>query len=336
MKGKINILSIETSCDETAAAVIIDGKVRANIIASQAQKHEQFGGVVPEVAAREHANVIIPTIKLALKNGKLNLKDVNYVAVTQGPGLATSLMVGIDTAQALGRALDIPVLPVNHMEGHLYGNFADKTIKFPAVALTVSGGHTMLVLMTGHGKFKIIGETLDDAAGEAFDKTAKMMGLPYPGGPVLSKLAETGNVNAFDFPRPMIKSDNLDFSFSGLKTSVLYTIQKQKRLTPKVKADLCASVQQAIVDVLIAKLEKAIKQYKPKSILLAGGVAANKPLRERFEALAKSLKLKSSIPPFEYCTDNAAMIGITAYWRIKSKKTKFKKSFSANPNLPLV
>jgi N6-L-threonylcarbamoyladenine synthase len=335
MKGKINILSIETSCDETAAAVIIDGKVKANIIASQAQKHKQFGGVVPEVAAREHANVIIPTIKLALKKAKLNLKDLNYIAVTQGPGLATSLMVGIDTAQALGRALDIPVLPVNHMEGHLYGNFVDKTIKFPAVALTVSGGHTMLVLMTGHGKFKIIGETLDDAAGEAFDKTAKMMGLPYPGGPVLSKLAETGNPTAFDFPRPMMKSDNLDFSFSGLKTSVLYTIQKQKRLTPKVKADLCASVQQAIVDVLIAKLEKAIVQYKPKSILLAGGVAANKPLRERFETLARSMKLQSSTPPFEYCTDNAAMIGVAAYWRIRSKKAKFKKSFSANPNLPL-
>lgn len=335
MSRKTTILALETSCDETAAAVVIGGKVKCNVIASQAKKHEEYGGVVPEVAAREHANVIIPTINLALKKAKITLKDLDYIAVTQGPGLATSLMVGIDTAKALGAALNIPVLPINHMEGHIYGNFSDKVPAFPSLCLTVSGGHTMLVQIKNHGSYRIIGETLDDAAGEAFDKTAKMMGLPYPGGPALSRLAEQGNPEAYNFPRPMLKHDNFEFSFSGLKTSVLYTIQKIKKLDEKTKTDLCASTQAAILDVLEAKLEKAIIRFKPKSVLLAGGVAANKPLRERFNKLAKKYKLKGFIPPFEYCTDNAAMIGLAAHYRIKAKKTKFPKVFRANPNLPI-
>lgn len=328
------ILAIETSCDETSAAVVTNGQVKSNIIASQAKTHAKFGGVVPEVAAREHIGAIIPTIHLALKEARRKLSQIDYVAVTEGPGLATSLMVGIDTAKALGLALNKPVLPVNHLEAHIYANFL-KEQKLPAIILIVSGGHTLLVHMKAHGKFRIIGETLDDAAGEAFDKTAKMLGLGYPGGPQLSKLAEKGNPKKFDFPRPMINANNFEFSFSGLKTAVLYTIQKLKSGNAKTKADLAASVQQAIVDVLIAKLEKSIQRFKPKTIMLGGGVAANKLLRERFKVLANTYKLKASIPEFQYCTDNAAMIGLAAYYRLKNKKAKFAQSFSAKPNLPL-
>ena len=346
----MRILSLETSCDETAAAVIINGRIKSNIIASQAFKlHAQYGGVVPEVAAREHVKIIIPTINLALKAAKITIKDIDYVAVTQGPGLATSLMVGVDTAQALGLALNKPVLPINHLEGHIYANFVKAKPSFPALALTVSGGHTFLTEMKKHGQYRLLGETVDDAAGEAFDKTARMLGLGYPGGAELSRLAQKGNPEAFSLPRPMINSGNLNFSFSGLKTAVLYTVQKiarsSKKLDSQTKADLAASVQAAIVDVLIAKLEKAVIKYKPKTIMLGGGVAANKLLRERFKKLATTYNLQPSIPAFEYCTDNAAMIGLAAYHRIsakggsafggKNKKARFSKSFDAKPNLPL-
>lgn len=330
----MKILAIETSCDETAAAVIENGKIKSNIIASQAKLHVKYGGVVPEVAAREHVTAIIPTIDLALKQAKTKLADLDYIAVTQGPGLMTSLLVGVDTAKALGAALGIPVLPINHLEAHIYANFVDKKIKFPAIALIVSGGHTLLVEMKNHGKYRILGETLDDAAGEAFDKTAKMLGLGYPGGPQLSKLAKKGNPKAFNFPRPMINSNNFEFSFSGLKTAVLYKVNDLKAISYKLKADLAASVQQAIVDVLIAKLEKAIVRYKPKTIMLGGGVAANELLRKHFDLLAKSHKLTRSIPAFEFCTDNAAMIGLAAYYRIKNRKIDLK-NFSVEPNLKL-
>ncbi len=341
--SKSTILALETSCDETSAAIIINGRVKSNIIASQAFKlHAQYGGVVPEVAAREHVSVIIPTIQLALDQARVRLSQINHIAVTEGPGLATALMVGVDTAKALGLGLNKPVLPVNHLEGHIYANFAEqfkisnlKSKIFPAVILTVSGGHTFLSQMKTHGKYQSLGETRDDAAGEGFDKIARMLGLGYPGGAELSKLAEQGNPQAFDFPRPMINSDNFEFSFSGLKTSVLYTVQKYKKLTPKLKADLAASVQQAIVDVLIAKLEKAIIRYKPKTIMLGGGVAANKLLREEFAKLGKKYKIQASIPAFQYCTDNAGMIGLAAHYRIKNKKAKFPKTFAAQPNLPL-
>jgi N6-L-threonylcarbamoyladenine synthase len=328
------ILAIETSCDETSAAVIVNGKIKSNIIASQAKLHAQFGGVVPEVAAREHVTAIIPTIELALKTSDTKLTGLDCIAVTQGPGLATSLMVGVDTAKALGAALEIPVIPINHLGAHIYANFVDRKINFPAIALIVSGGHTLLVEMKNHAQYRILGETVDDAAGEAFDKTAKMLGLGYPGGPQLSKLAEKGNPKAFDFPRPMIHSGNFEFSFSGLKTAVLYEIRDQKSKIGKQKANIAASIQQAIVDVLIAKLEKSIQRYKPKTILLGGGVAANRLLRENFKLLSKKYKLDSSIPPFEYCTDNAAMIGVAAYYRLKNNKASFK-NFSVNPNLNL-
>lgn len=331
----MKILAIETSCDETAAAVVKDGRVLCNIIASQAALHNQYGGVVPEVAAREHVPVIIPTIKLALKEAKTKLKDIDYIAVTQGPGLATSLHVGIDTAKTLALALGKPLLPVNHMEAHIYANFVESEVEFPALILVVSGGHTMLVVMKGHGNFKIVGETLDDAAGEAFDKTAKILGLGYPGGPQISKLAENGNDTAFNFPRPMIKSRDLDFSYSGLKTAVLYEVQKHKIIDNSTKQDLAASLQSAIIDTLVSKTEQAAKKHKVKTLMLGGGVAANKKLREAFIALSDKLALNCSIPPLSYCTDNAAMIGLAAYYRIKSKKARFKNNFSAEPNLKL-
>jgi len=358
MKKIMKILSIETSCDETAAAVIVNGTIKSNIIASQVKLHAKFGGVVPEVAAREHLMAIIPTIDLALKTAKTNLEDLDYIAVTQGPGLATSLMVGIDTAKALGAALDIPVIPINHLEAHIYANFVkpltiarsvatkqsyDRSPRafgardgniFPSLILIVSGGHTLLVQMRDHGQYHILGETVDDAAGEAFDKTAKMLGLGYPGGPALSKLAKSGNPTAFNFPRPMLNSANFEFSFSGLKTAVLYKIMEHETWNMKQKADIAASVQAAIVDVLIAKLEKAIQRYHPKTIMLGGGVAANELLRQRFKFQASRFKIHCSIPALEYCTDNAAMIGLAAYHRLIRKKPQ-TKNFSAQPNLSL-
>ncbi|OGE80784.1 MAG: hypothetical protein A2720_04460 [Candidatus Doudnabacteria bacterium RIFCSPHIGHO2_01_FULL_46_24] len=338
----MRILAIETSCDETAAAVIENGRVKSNIIASQAKLHGKYGGVVPEVAAREHVPAIIPTIKLALKDAKLSLKQIDAIAVTQGPGLMTSLMVGVDTARALGVALGKPVIPVNHLEGHIYANFTYHVSRntyhiFPALILIVSGGHTLLVLMKNHGKLKIVGETVDDAAGEAFDKTAKLLGLGYPGGPALAKLAKQGNPQAFNFPRPMINSKNLDFSFSGLKTAVLYKITKHVPRNMYHKTNLAASIQQAIIDVLIAKTEQAIKKYRPKTIMLGGGVAANNLLRQRYQLLSINYQLNVTIPALEYCTDNAAMIGLVAYYKIKGQRSKVKKygPFSADPHLML-
>ncbi|MBI2607362.1 MAG: tRNA (adenosine(37)-N6)-threonylcarbamoyltransferase complex transferase subunit TsaD [Candidatus Doudnabacteria bacterium] len=368
----MTILALETSCDETGAAIIVNGQIKSNILASQAKTHLKYGGVVPEVAAREHVLSIIPTINLALKKAKTKLAEIDYIAVTKGPGLMTSLMVGVDTAKTLGLTLNKPVLPINHLEAHIYANVAfdklrqhksliperSRRVKFPAIILIVSGGHTMLVLMRGHGQYKIIGETVDDAAGEAFDKTARLLGLPYPGGPHLSKLAKNGNPHAFKFPRPMINSDDLNFSFSGLKTAVLYEVQKlDSRFRGngqrgKLKANLAASVQQAIVDVLIAKTEQAIKKYQPKTIMLGGGVAANDLLRARYKLLAKSYQLSVSIPPLKYCTDNAAMIGLAAHYKLltthypdaeivrsrlrpKRRSKLPTKTFVADPNLAL-
>jgi N6-L-threonylcarbamoyladenine synthase len=335
MKNKLTILAIETSCDETAAAVIADGKILSSVIASQAKLHAQYGGVVPEVAAREHVPTIIPTIDLALKKAKIKLKDLSVVAVTKGPGLATSLHVGIDAAKSLALALNIPLLPINHMEAHIYANFIESDVQFPALILIVSGGHTMLVLMSKHGQYKILGETVDDAAGEAFDKTAKLLGLGYPGGPLISKFAMDGNDQAYNFPRPMLNSKDLNFSFSGLKTSVLYTVQKIPKLDSKTKANLAASLQTAIVDTLIGKTFSAAKKYKPRTLMLGGGVAANKKLREEFIKISDQLGVNYSIPPLVYCTDNAAMIGLAAHFRIKNKKAHYSADFTAQPNLPL-
>jgi N6-L-threonylcarbamoyladenine synthase len=354
MKKVNTILAIETSCDETAAAVIFNGKIKSSIIASSANIHAKYGGVVPEVAAREHVTSIIPTVELALEKSKIELSAIDQIAVTQGPGLLTSLLVGIETAKLLGEILNKPVLPINHMEAHIYANFVtpmssptrsgiltkDSRLRgndkvFPAVILIVSGGHTLLVLMKGHSKYQILGETVDDAAGEAFDKTAKLLGLGYPGGPALAKLAVSGNPTRFKFPRPMIASNNLNFSFSGLKTAVLYELKNYKNIDEKLKADFAASIQAAIVEILINKTEKAISQLRPKTIMLGGGVAANQMLREDFNKLAKKYKIASSIPKFEFCTDNAAMIGLAAWYKLKNKKPKNILLFKADPNLEL-
>ncbi|HEV8601426.1 MAG TPA: tRNA (adenosine(37)-N6)-threonylcarbamoyltransferase complex transferase subunit TsaD [Patescibacteria group bacterium] len=335
MKKSLKILAIETSCDETAAAVIIDGKIKSNIIASQAKLHSKFGGVVPEVAAREHVPTIIPVIDKALKSAGVKLNQIDVIAVTRGPGLITSLIIGVETAQVLGNVLNKPVMGINHLEAHIYANFVDKKINFPALGLVVSGGHTLMVLMKNHGDYKIIGETVDDAAGEAFDKTAKLLKLGYPGGPQISKLAKIGKPKAFNFPRPMLNSPDFNFSFSGLKTAVLYELLKHKTAGKKLKADMAASLQQAIVETLIGKLERAAIKFKPRTMMLGGGVAANELLRQEFIMLSKKLKIKASIPKLEYCTDNAAMIGLAAHYRLMNEKSKQLNNFTADPNLPL-
>ncbi len=344
MKKGLNILAIETSCDETAAAVVRDGKILSNIVASQAKLHAKFGGVVPEVAAREHVPAMIPTIGLALKEASIKLSDIDYMAVTQGPGLMTSLLVGIDTAKTLATVLKKPLIPINHLEAHIYANFIQESRvrnqesgglpKFPALILIVSGGHTLLVNMKRHGQYEIIGETVDDAAGEAFDKTAKLIGLGYPGGPQISKHAEQGSPTKFNFPRPMLNNPGFNFSFSGLKTAVLYEFVKQKKTTQLIN-DMSASLQQAVIDTLIGKLSQAIKKYHPKTIMLGGGVAANALLRKQFEKLAKQNKLSFSIPKFEYCTDNAGMIGLAAYYRLLNKRVKATTKFSPMPQMTL-
>jgi N6-L-threonylcarbamoyladenine synthase len=338
----MNILAIETSCDETAAAVVKDGRILSNIVASQAKDHIRYGGIVPEVAARKHIPAIIPTINKALEQANISPKKINVIAVTQGPGLMTSLLVGIDTAKALAIAWDKPLLPINHMEAHIYANFAGRNQEsrirnqgiFPALVLIVSGGHTLLVLMNGHGRYQVVGETLDDAAGEAFDKSARLMGFGYPGGPQISKFAKLGDPKKYNFPRPMLKHEGLDFSFSGLKTAVLYEFAKHKK-TKQLVADMSASLQAAIIESLIGKTEQAINKYRPKILMLGGGVAANEMLREEIKKLAKKYKLKNSIPQLEYCTDNAGMIGLAAYYKIKSRKARFAARFDAQANLAL-
>jgi N6-L-threonylcarbamoyladenine synthase len=330
------ILAIETSCDETSAAVLSKGRILSNLVASQIQLHSKYGGVVPEVAAREHVNAIIPVIDLSLKQAKKRLSNITHVAVTQGPGLVTSLLVGIDTAKTLALALNKPLIPINHLEAHIYANFTEeKRPKFPALILIVSGGHTMIVLMRGHGDYRLLGETVDDAAGEAFDKTAKLLGLGYPGGPKISKRAEMGDPQSFKLPRPMLAQKNLNFSFSGLKTAVLYEFTKQKTKNKKLVADLSASVQEAIVDTLIGKMERALEKHKVKSVMLGGGVAANKLLRERFGNLAKKRKLSCFIPKLEHCTDNAGMIGLAAHYGLKHKIAIIQEGIQAVPGMEL-
>ncbi len=339
------ILGIETSCDETSAAVVeTDGRrfcVLSNVVSSQIKIHQKYGGVVPEVAARNHVGKVLPVIEQALRNAECKMQNAKYfvdrIAVTVGPGLLTSLLVGIETAKMLSYVWKVPIVPVNHMAGHTYSSLLTlkaQNIKFPAIALLVSGGHTELVLMKKHGVFKLVGQTIDDAAGEAFDKIAKMLGLGYPGGPAIDRLAARGNPHAVKFPRAMLGKGNLDFSFSGLKTSVLYYLKKRQasRSTLHV-SDTCASVQQAIVDVLVAKTVMAAKKYKVKTVMLGGGVAANRQLRRDLGAtLVQELpKVRFSIPSFEYTTDNAAMIAAAGYFA----KQKPWASLTVDPNLSL-
>jgi len=331
----MKIAAIETSCDETAVAVIeADGDkvtVLSNIISSQIPLHEQFGGVVPALAAREHAANIGPVFEAALKEAGITdaSAQLDALAVTRGPGLGPALLVGLTFARALAWRLNKPLIGVNHMDGHVHSNWLSGepmgSNVFPALNLIVSGGHTDLVLMRNHGDYQIIGETLDDAVGEAFDKVARLLGLAYPGGPKVSKLAADGNPDAYPLPRPMLTSGNFDFSYSGLKTAVLYLIRDitggTRELTEKEKADIAASFQEAAIDVLIRKTRSAIQQHEVASVLLSGGVSANTLLRERLLQMCGDAGVFCSVPELKYTTDNAAMIAAAAYFSLRDKKT---------------
>ena len=337
----MKILAIETSCDETAAAIVESNrteiKILSNVVSSQIDLHRKYGGVYPELASRAHVENIIPAIKAALNKSKTKIARVDQIAVTTGPGLIGSLLVGVETAKTLSYSLNIPIIGINHWLGHIYSNWASKPYpKFPALILIVSGGHTGLVLMKSHTNIKTIGETLDDAAGEAFDKVAKLLDLGYPGGPAISKAAEKGDSQAYKFPRSMLDREDFDFSFSGLKTSVLYETRKIRKLTPKIKKDIAASFQQAVIDILIGKTIQAAEKYNPKSICLCGGVSANRNLREQMEAKIKKEFSKTSfhVPPMEFTTDNAAMIGIAAAYH-QNQKTNWSK-IQADANLYLI
>lgn len=313
------ILAIESSCDDTAAAIIKGRKILSNIIANQ-KVHQKFGGVVPELASRAHQQNIIPVVDTAIKKANISKNDINAIAFTKGPGLLGSLLVGSSFAKSFSIGMNIPLISVNHMQGHILSLFIDEDQqipKFPFLCLTVSGGHTQIVQVDSIKEMNVIGTTLDDAAGEAFDKSAKILGLTYPGGPLIDKYAKHGNINAFKFGIPKVK--DLDFSFSGLKTSILYKIQENLRKNPKFidenLNDLCASIQHSIVSILLKKLELAIKKTNIKSIAIAGGVSANSYLRNELKELIKERDITLHIPKFDYCTDNAAMIAIAGYYK---------------------
>ncbi len=361
----MRILGIETSCDETAVAVVSDQallsswkarplKVDLAKVLSQVKKHEEYGGVVPEVAAREHLQAMGPMLANEIP---FDGQDIDVIAVTAGPGLAPALRVGVETAKTLALLWGVPLIPVCHLEGHIYASWLPQAKRlfpflpqpvpqFPALCLIVSGGHSELVVMKDHGQFERIGETLDDAAGEAFDKVAKMLGLPYPGGPQIAKLAVGGQVDAFDFPRGLLNRDNLDFSFSGLKTSVLYTLRSNEdQLEDETfRRNVAASFQEAVVDVLVRKTMRAAKpgrwpgkQVEPASIVLAGGVAANIELRARMKAKGKEHGIRVFVPPLTYSLDNAAMIAAAGYFRAQDESNFIDPlELAADPNKDIV
>jgi N6-L-threonylcarbamoyladenine synthase len=324
MKTPIYILGIESSCDDTSASVICDGKVVSNIIANQ-EVHAQYGGVVPELASRAHQQNIVPVVQQALEQANITKETLSAIAFTRGPGLMGSLLVGTSFAKSLALGLDIPLLDVNHMQAHILAHFIEeeeeeeedsKIPSFPFICLTISGGHTQIVKVTDHFKMEVLGETIDDAVGEAFDKSAKILGLKYPGGPLIDLHAKSGNPKAFPFTKP--KVGDLDFSFSGLKTGILYFIQKQQRINPNLN-DICASIQYTIVEILMEKLKNAVKQTNIKRIAIAGGVSANSEIRARLKLAEKHFGWTTYIPKFEYTTDNAAMIAITGYLKYLNK-----------------
>ncbi|WP_295128542.1 tRNA (adenosine(37)-N6)-threonylcarbamoyltransferase complex transferase subunit TsaD [uncultured Chitinophaga sp.] len=313
----VKILAIESSCDETSASVLVDGKVLSNIIANQAV-HEQYGGVVPELASRAHQENIVPVVDAALKQAGVDMHELSAIAFTQSPGLIGSLLVGSCFAKSMALALNIPLIGVHHMQAHVLANFIeDPKPSFPFLCLTVSGGHTQIVQCNSPLNMKVIGETLDDAAGEAFDKSAKLIGLPYPGGPLIDKHAKEGNPLRFKFTEPQIPG--LNFSFSGLKTGILYFLQENRAKDPefveKNLADICASIQHRIVTILLNKLVKASEETGIRQMSIAGGVSANSGLRKGLAEYAAKHNWQYYIPKFEYCTDNAAMIAMTAYYK---------------------
>jgi len=312
------ILAIESSCDDTSAAVLCNKKVLSNVVATQ-EIHQKYGGVVPELASRAHQQNIVPVVHQALAQANIDKKQLSAIAFTRGPGLMGSLLVGTSFAKSLALGLDIPLIEVNHMQAHILAHFIDdaeqKAPEFPFLAMTISGGHTQIVLVKNYFKMEILGETLDDAVGEAFDKSAKLLGLPYPGGPLVDKHAKLGNEKTFEFPKP--KVPGLNFSFSGLKTSILYFIQKRTKedseFISRNMNDVCASIQYTILEILMDKLKLAVKQTGIKQIAIGGGVAANSGIRSRLKEAEQELGWKTYIPKFAYCTDNAAMIGIVGY-----------------------
>lgn len=329
----VYILGIESSCDDTAAAVIHNGKILSNVVATQ-KIHEEYGGVVPELASRAHQQNIVPVVHQALQKANIGKKDLSAIAFTQGPGLMGSLLVGTSFAKSLALGLDIPLIDVNHMQAHILAHFIEndnpKKPEFPFLALTISGGHTQIVLVKDYFDMQIIGQTIDDAVGEAFDKSAKILGLPYPGGPLVDKYAQLGNPKAYAFTKP--KVGDLDFSFSGLKTAVLYFIQNQQKENPNFieenRADICASIQHTIVSYLMDKLKNAAKQTGIKEIAIAGGVSANSGIRNALKEAETKYGWKTHIPKFEYCTDNAAMIAITGELKYKNKMFTDMKTVS--------
>lgn len=337
--NKITILAIESSCDDTSVAIIQNSTILSNVIASQ-KVHAIYGGVVPELASRAHQKNIVPTIQQAIDASGVSLKEVNAIAFTRGPGLMGSLLVGTSFAKGVALANNLPLICVNHMNGHVLAHFIDgqyeEKPQFPFICLTVSGGHTQIVLVKDYLEMEVIGSTIDDAAGEAFDKSAKILGLSYPGGPLVDKYAQEGDANKFKFNKPSIA--NFDYSFSGLKTSILYFIQKetQKNSTfiEEEMPHLCASIQKTIIDILFDKLIKAAKEHKITQIAIAGGVSANSGLRKRLKEEGEKRKWKTFLPKFEYCTDNAAMIAITAYYQYL-KGDFADQSITVEPRLKL-
>lgn len=314
------ILGIETACDDTAAAVVEDGQhILSNVVWTQNKVHQRFGGVVPELAARRHAEVMDYVIQEALDVAGITIQDVEAIGVNNRHGLLRSIVVGVASAKALAYSRGIPLIGVHHIEGHIYSSIVGHPdIEFPHICLTVSGGHNLLIYVRNHNQYELIGRTLDDAAGEAFDKVSKLLGLGFPGGAVLDKLAKQGNPKAFNFPRPLIEAQNYDFSFSGLKTAVLNTVNELKQHDEEINvADVAASFQQAVIDVLVAKTLRAVDEKGVSTITVAGGVAANSQLRNTLTEVAKQKELKLLIPDFSLCTDNGAMIAALAYYKYK-------------------
>ena len=315
------ILAIESSCDDTSAALLRGDRILSNVIASQ-KVHEQYGGVVPELASRAHQQNIVPVVDAAIRNAGVDKSQINAVAFTRGPGLLGSLMVGVSFAKSFAQALSIPLIEVNHLQAHVLSHFIkendDSPVpQFPFICLLVSGGHTQILLLRSHFDIEVLGQTIDDAAGEAIDKAAKIMDLGYPGGPVIDRLAKEGNPDAFHFATPVIPGN--DYSFSGIKTSFLYFLRDRLAEDPAFienhKADLCASIQQCIIGFLIKKLEKAVRETRVKQVAIAGGVSANSLLRSEVQRLGQRRRLQVLIPPFQFCTDNAAMVGIAGYFK---------------------
>lgn len=342
---KVTILGIETSCDETAAAIVCyDPKtqkfnIKSHALYSQISLHRQYGGVYPELASRDHVEKILPIINESLTQAKITNDEIDAIAVTAGPGLIGSLLIGTTVARTLAYLWQKPLISINHLEGHIYSNLVQNPpLQFPMLGLIISGGHTLLIAIDKLGSYKTLGQTLDDAVGEAFDKVAKLLGLDYPGGPALSKLADNGDKNAFKFPLPLRRKDSLDFSFSGLKTSVLYLVRKlesEKKLNDQTKADICASFQATAVKSLITKTLSAVEKIGAKTVIIGGGVSANKQLRQDLEAELKKHNITLIKPVIELCTDNA--VGIGAAGAIKFLNNDFTswKEMTVNPNAKL-